>query len=77
MSRTMVFYSHVPKPEAQLANKQSEGEKVSVLAHGRPSLYRNPMLAYATPRLRYSGRIAVESSVFDAVVAASTAEVSG
>jgi len=80
MSRTMVFSTSLSKPEAQLANKQSEGEKVSVLAHGRPSLYRNPMLAYATPRLRYSGRTVVNSSVHGTAgpaVAASTAAGGG
>jgi len=71
----MVFSTSLPKPEAQLANKQSDGRKVSVCHHGRPSLHRNPMVTYATLRLIDSGRIAVESSVFGAAVAASTAEV--
>jgi len=65
----MVFYSSLPKPEAPLANTQKRGRKVSVVAHGRPSLPSNCMLAHATLRLSDSGRIAVESSVFGAVVA--------
>jgi len=80
VSRTMVFYSHAPKPEAPLANKQSEGEKVLMLAHERPSLRRNPMSTYATPRLRYSGRTVVNSSVHGTAgpaVAASTAAGGG
>jgi len=71
----MVFSTSLPKPEAPLANKQSEGEKVSVCHHGRPSLRRTRMSTYATLRLIDSGRTVVNSSVHGAAVAASTAEV--
>jgi predicted phage tail protein len=77
MSRTMVFSTSLSKPEAQLTKTTNEGEKVLMLAHERPSFWSNRMSIHATPRLSDSGRIGVESSVFGAVVAASTAAGGG
>jgi len=58
----MLFYHYALTVEASLPNEASEGEKVSVCQHGRPSLRSIRMSEHASPKLIDSGRIAFETS---------------